>query len=85
MAQLKYFRVKFGLSDDVANIFEGIKNKPQFVAAAVEWYVNHGKESLDRLKKIEAMLASGTIAAAVNQVEPVRKDEIDDAFDDFVV
>jgi len=83
--QLKYFRVKFGLPDDAACTFERVKNKPQFVAAAVEWYISHGKESLERLKKIEAMLANGVGADVASRVEPVQKDEIDDAFEDFVV
>lgn len=47
--------------------------------------INYGKESLEKLRKIETMLANGVGAGAANRVEPVQKDEIDDAFDDLVV
>ncbi|MCL6479644.1 MAG: hypothetical protein K6T65_14785 [Peptococcaceae bacterium] len=86
---MKYFRVKFGLPDDIASAVEKEENKARFIAAAVEWYVSHGKESLERLKKIEAMLAGGIVSItannANNRVDAAQKDEIDDAFDDFVL
>jgi len=80
---VKQYRVRFKLSKEIAEMFDSIEDKSDFASRAIEWYISHGKESLERLKKIEAMLAGGMTAA--NRVEPVQKDEIDDAFDDFVV
>jgi len=82
---VKQYRVRFKLSKEIAGMFDSVEDKSDFVSRAIEWYITHGKESLERLKKIEAMLAGGVNVTAANRVEPVQKDEIDDAFDDFVI
>ncbi|OPX89482.1 MAG: hypothetical protein A4E53_01559 [Pelotomaculum sp. PtaB.Bin104] len=82
---MKQYRVRFKLPKEIAGIFDFVEDKSDFVSRAIEWYISYGRESLERLKKIEAMLAGGICMTTRNRVESVQKDEIDDAFDDFVL
>lgn len=79
----KSFRIKFILPCKVADKFEKVKNKPRFIAEVVEWYLNFGEESLEILKRIEAMLLNRN-ANPVNPVQKIERDSVDDDFDKLV-
>ena len=82
---MKQYRTRFKLSKEVAETFDRVEDKSDFISKAIEWYISFGKESLERLKRIEAMLTSGTITTTANLVESIQRDEIDSAFDEFVL
>ena len=67
---LNDFRVKFKLDDETAEMFKGVNNKPEIIAEALKWYYSYGRELMNRLERIETMLASGV--PAVKEPEAIK-------------
>lgn len=65
------FRVYFTLDEETASKFNKVKNKPALIAEALKWYLSLGKESLDRLARIESILSEGV----VNNQKPRKSEE----------
>jgi len=79
------FRVKFKLDDETARLFKDMENKPEIVAEAIKWYLSFGRETLQKLERIEYILVSGVRLSKNPKEVEVKRDEIDDAFDAFVI
>lgn len=83
------FRVKFKLTGESAKAFNAVKDKPEFVAKAIEWYYGFGGEIVKKLDRIEAALLNGVIIQGGTKTEDVKTESIDrdldNCFDDFVV
>lgn len=65
------FRVYFTLDEETAKNFKIEKNKPALIAEALKWYLSLGKETLDRLARIESILSEGV----VNNQKPRKSEE----------
>lgn len=79
------FRVKFKLDNETAELFKRISNKSEIIAEALKWYFSYGRESMKILGRIESMLAAGGRIEEAPQAIKVKRDEIDDVFDKFVI
>lgn len=79
------FRIKFRLDDETTEKFSNIKNKSATISDALKWYLSFGRDSLERLTRIESMLASGVGLVQEKETIEVKRDEIDDMFDEFMV
>lgn len=78
------FRVKFKLAGKAAKTFGNVKDKPEFVAKAVEWYANFGADMMKKMDKIEAALANGVIPIQ-DDIKTESNLDLDKCFDKFVI
>jgi hypothetical protein len=81
------FRVQFALDKITAEKFNKVRDKPALIAEALKWYYTYGKESLDRLNRIESLLSTGVDIRVREEykTEENKNDNIDDIFDNFTI
>lgn len=78
-------RVRFSLPDDVAQKYDAVEDTSALIAESLKWYLSYGKESMKKLERIESTLAAGVRTVKEPEAIDVKRDELDDAFDNFTI
>lgn len=82
---MKQYRIRFSLSEDLAEKLNRYPDRSALIAEALKWYLTSGKETLDRLTRIESMLSAVMRVQEEQKPEEIKNDDIDDIFGKFTI
>ncbi|WP_131821505.1 hypothetical protein [Desulfofundulus thermosubterraneus] len=86
----KSYRIKFRVPPDVAEVLDAQDDRAGYVARAVTWYARFGAPCLQKLDALLDLAARGQAKLGESgpggeSSGPAVRDDIDDAFADFVL